>query len=309
MRLRDIDNKYGFMDEQEISLKLGVSMFPEEVPKHLFHYTSVEGLQGIINSNSLWATHYSFLNDPTEMIYGIKLLRQVLFERFLNTGNINLDRILEWYMSENFDFTQTSTDTYLISFCESGDLLSQWRGYSNGGGFSIGFEVDNLFNFPPEGVRFGKVIYSKDQQISILTNKIDAITKKYLAIPPTSEEELSQINSYFYKAFEALIKSTICLFKDNAFNEEHEWRVIYFKSHFDDKKDDIKFRVNQQKMIPYVELKLYERTGLYTNTLPIRFIYYGPTLSPHHTEKSIRMFLDQNKRSQCRLIRSRIPFV
>ena len=29
----------------------------------LYHYTSLEGLKGIINSRSIWATHTSTLND------------------------------------------------------------------------------------------------------------------------------------------------------------------------------------------------------------------------------------------------------
>ena len=34
--------------------------------KELYHYTSAEGLQGIIQSQQLWATHIHYLNDHKE---------------------------------------------------------------------------------------------------------------------------------------------------------------------------------------------------------------------------------------------------
>lgn len=35
--------------------------------EHLYHYTTQEGLLGILENNSLWATHYKFLSDYSEM--------------------------------------------------------------------------------------------------------------------------------------------------------------------------------------------------------------------------------------------------
>jgi hypothetical protein len=36
------------------------------VPEFLYHYTSQDGLLGIISSASLWATNISYMNDATE---------------------------------------------------------------------------------------------------------------------------------------------------------------------------------------------------------------------------------------------------
>lgn len=35
-------------------------------------------------------------------------------------------------------------DTYVVSFCESGDLLSQWRGYSPDNGYAIEFDTEEV---------------------------------------------------------------------------------------------------------------------------------------------------------------------
>ena len=44
----------------------------------LYHYTNIYGALGIINSQTLWATHYGFLNDPEERSYGFRLLDNFL---------------------------------------------------------------------------------------------------------------------------------------------------------------------------------------------------------------------------------------
>ena len=42
--------------------------------ERLFHYTSAEGLYGILKSDCLWATHFRFLNDSNEFIAAKKSL-------------------------------------------------------------------------------------------------------------------------------------------------------------------------------------------------------------------------------------------
>jgi len=45
-----------------------------EVYPKLYHYTTWEGLQGILETQTLWATNYKFLNDYCE----ISLFRETL---------------------------------------------------------------------------------------------------------------------------------------------------------------------------------------------------------------------------------------
>ena len=40
-----------------------------EEHSELFHYTGAAGLAGIIQSQTLWATHYEYLNDSEEIKY------------------------------------------------------------------------------------------------------------------------------------------------------------------------------------------------------------------------------------------------
>lgn len=48
------------------------------LPEAIYHYTSPSGLRGIISSNSIWFTHYKFLNDRSEKVYTFLLYRKLL---------------------------------------------------------------------------------------------------------------------------------------------------------------------------------------------------------------------------------------
>lgn len=39
-----------------------------EVYQKVYHYTTWDGLVGILQNKTLWATHYKFLNDYSEIV-------------------------------------------------------------------------------------------------------------------------------------------------------------------------------------------------------------------------------------------------
>ena len=45
----------------------------DDLPEHLYHYTNAGGLHGILESNSLYATHAAYLNDWQELLYGMQM--------------------------------------------------------------------------------------------------------------------------------------------------------------------------------------------------------------------------------------------
>jgi len=119
--------------------------------KILYHYTSLEGLLGIIESKSIWATNVLYLNDASELNYALKLLSDEVNDikgeipldanwlaklSFFDNLILNIDEIILHPL--NFGF-------FICSFSEEKDLLSQWRGYCPGGiGFSVGINLSKL---------------------------------------------------------------------------------------------------------------------------------------------------------------------
>jgi hypothetical protein len=152
----------------------------DEIPQ-LFHYTNAAGLLGILSSGSLWATHFQFLNDTSEMQYGLDGARAVTStlaeqgseakRRFLGDTEERLDHLFEHKI----------VPPYVFSFCRLGDLLSQWREYGGGGsGFSIAFdygELSGLFG-GPTGVL--PITYSPTDQREILSATVEEYWKVLL---------------------------------------------------------------------------------------------------------------------------------
>ena len=96
----------------------------------LYHYTSVNGLRGILDSGNIWATHLGFLNDLSEG----KAARED-----------------EAYRARLEEIDKRSP-LFIASFCRHQEshqqkhgLLSQWRGYAGeGGGYCVVFDEDAL---------------------------------------------------------------------------------------------------------------------------------------------------------------------
>jgi hypothetical protein len=144
----------------------------------LFHYTGIEGLEGIINTQTLWATHFEFSNDTSEFrAFGERLpdiLRQKVtsaVEELIRLTPANralieqqggkdkaVEVILDWIKNGIYgtllgtDDTEPFVEPYITSFCTTTDeediaqhgLLSQWRGYGQEGGYAIVFDTARL---------------------------------------------------------------------------------------------------------------------------------------------------------------------
>jgi hypothetical protein len=142
------------MDSLEAAAKIRIDLstrswlrFPDRTkakPSRLFHYTSQAGLLGIVTSNVLWATNALYLNDSSELDYGLSVARKRLrsmaggtdlVREFLRRADLLLD-LPGLLPGRNF---------YACCFCEDPDLLSQWRAYADrGGGYAIDFATEDL---------------------------------------------------------------------------------------------------------------------------------------------------------------------
>jgi hypothetical protein len=136
----------------------------------IFHYTDAKGLIGILSSKSLFATHYRYLNDTSEAS-AIRDLLMPIFEEEI--ASLLPKLVQEGYFTKEYyehhglaghrvqaeecymRLVRAVDDTvpyFLVSFCrhdEKSDafkhgLLSQWRGYADGGGFAIEFDEESL---------------------------------------------------------------------------------------------------------------------------------------------------------------------
>ena len=207
--------------------KFGLAKFLLDIPPAvLYHYTSMEGLLGIVQSGKIRASDSRFLNDRTDSTYLFEILRTRIPQRIINTTGA--DR--KYYEDLLAALEKTTIfDVFVASFSEDGDSLSQWRAYSPGGiGFSIGVEPKTLRRgyvsdpFEPHFVfeRFSRVRYlsdapdtSLDEILKAAENWVELVSKANIPISPVDFTAGS-------------LSVSAPTFKHNSFAEEREWRLI-----------------------------------------------------------------------------------
>jgi hypothetical protein len=106
------------------------------VPGLLWHYTTIEGLTGIVNSETLWAFSASALNDYEE----IRIGRERIAQRLLGSGHATLEDL--W---QKTPLEEVVGNTFIASLSTEFDDLSQWRGYATARqGFAVGIDYARL---------------------------------------------------------------------------------------------------------------------------------------------------------------------
>ncbi|WP_157071248.1 DUF2971 domain-containing protein, partial [Alicyclobacillus acidiphilus] len=118
----------------------------------LYHYTNLDGFKGIIEGKSFWASDIRFLNDSTEFIHGrdlcLECVESLCRDNPGSDGLTFLEGLRDLLTASPLlwgDIDDSPYYIFVVSFCEDGDLLSQWRGYSRGQqGVSLGFKVRDL---------------------------------------------------------------------------------------------------------------------------------------------------------------------
>lgn len=190
------------LEEQYDSL---IKTFDDPCPDRIYHYTSAEGLRGIIENSEIWLTNVAFVNDKTEC-------RALQNEKDLFT---NSDFTCEYLKRRWNDFIKRESeerDTYIASFSTLKGSLDQWRAY---GTFCIGFDAKELLS--RVGFYFYQCVYHKND------------IKKWILEKSTVQEwKGSNLNDEWKSgaAYHLIYIAATRKFKHWAFEQENEVRII-----------------------------------------------------------------------------------
>ena len=161
----------------------------------IFHYTDSNGLLGILSSNSLFATHYKYLNDLTEGAAIRDLILPIIEDEI---AEITPKLVVKGWLDKLFyEVHGTSghrfqaekiyaafvraidnvSPCFVTSFCRHNrdsqsyqhGLLSQWRAYGSMVGFALEFDEEQLTMlikrehdaYAYAGLGFDNVVYDK----------------------------------------------------------------------------------------------------------------------------------------------------
>jgi hypothetical protein len=149
-------------------------------PDTLYHYTGQLG--GITQTAELWATKIQYMNDATEFHRALSMACNQLDVMVFDLSN-DLARKAACQKLRGSLSGLGDINIFVACFCEHGDLLSQWRGYSeNSAGCSIGFDAQQLDESASrDGFILGRCIYDGAVQREIITEMITHIVEEEVA--------------------------------------------------------------------------------------------------------------------------------
>ena len=195
--------------------------FETAPPEHLFHYTDLRGVRGIITSKSLWMSKFTASNDISEITLAI-----TQFQSFVESRCAALPPAEGAFLREAATQLETfrRTNICVASFCEKPDLLSQWRSYGDDGrGIAIGFDTARLGELAKRNdLRLWRCVYDEAVQVRILNDLVTMLLEAYRAEATRGGEQRKRLVSQFNATF-LLVAPVI---KDHRFAEEREWRLI-----------------------------------------------------------------------------------
>lgn len=294
-------------------------------PRILYHYTDAAGLLGMLKTRRLWATNSSFMNDPTEMEYAARVIRETTREEAANYPAAFAKRLtkeVEFYLAT---YAPPHNDEYVTCFCQNGDLLSQWRGYGAlGGGYALGFhsrylgvmnayeglsDNDDLTHAILKPV-LRKVLYDYKRQKSLVGRLVRALFDWEVRRRPSRRRGAGNADADddVWSDFNWCVSEFVNCFKDPAYSEEQEWRVIqYGRNMASEKFVQTHFRARGNRVVEYVELDA--SIGKKQPRLPLKQIRYGPTLDPRVTERGLWLLCQQyGYDNSIQIERSTVPF-
>lgn len=214
-------------------------------PELLYHYTTFDGLQGILKDNSLRATFSKTLNDGSEWEFGKQVVKQYT----------TLKNGLEWYeafeLPSWMEAAPPPTEMFVTCFCEQPNLLSMWRSYTaQGGGFCLGFEGRALDDL---------------QRDNMVAGEFAARLVKVYYGTTLPEELRNVIASKAHVMAEWVLENMI---KNIGFQEEQEWRILVPGP----KPELMSFHGSHAGIKASVQIRNHR------GKLPLKTIVYGPTL-------------------------------
>ncbi|WP_245517866.1 DUF2971 domain-containing protein [Rhizobium leguminosarum] len=248
------------------------------LPGFLSHYTTLEGLKGIIKSRALWASNASFLNDRAELIHALKASERAIKMLSSKKAYKSWESMLRSVYDELSEGLKA--DTYVACFCKDDDNLSQWRAYGGSvQGISVTFDRVALSKrLQQDNALLYKVTYAKFSTASKLH---DALADELVAIAKLDEFSGQDDDAKYADLFRRF-SSLLPKFKHLGFQDEREWRYVVQQP---TQNKMVDFRISSNKIVPYIVI------GESGELLPIEDVRIGPGPDPELTARSVQTFL------------------
>jgi len=213
----------------------------------------------------------------SEIVYAEELIRDEIKKQLERTA-VKFQPWLAAYQNVANRVKEIS-ESFVTCFCESGDLLSQWRAYGTNGGFSIGFSGKGLLELP--NCHVVRIEYDETMQRETIRETLEL----HLHLVAEARENGTQQDiNHISGNLGAQLSLYALAFKHSSFAEEREWRAIALTEEL----PPVRFRHAQGLLRPFVEVPL---THHMTPSMPLVSVTHAPSAAPELTKRSLERLL------------------
>jgi hypothetical protein len=261
----------------------------------VWHYTDGDGLLGILQTATIFATQVAFLNDTTETKYASELYRHQI--RKLQQSKAG-DAIAEPFLAQVANFIEASavaplhgiSKFFVSSFSGEEDDLAQWARYGKKSGYAIGLIARGLWR--EMNSKLYRVVYDRQKQESAAKLLADSTLAFYLK---GRHGDRAQADSTwaqdFFTAWDNWIYKLAPLAKDPRWKAENEYRLVH-ELKFDEF-PQVRFKQKDGMLVRYLPLSTPCWVRRRAALLPIKKVMIGPRSEASYSEASVRLLLQQ----------------
>lgn len=240
-----------------------------------FHYTSPQGLMGILKTRTLFFTDSQFLNDFREKVNINEELDGFWRRRsrYYNKAFLNLLKRIRVTQHEDngFSYIDNNSDMlcryFVLSLSLDGDNLSMWKYYAktdNYNGYCLGI-FDTAFidewidRTTGTAVIADRVKYYPEEKQGIIFDIVERLYSIW-----KSYELSDSLNNKIIKEYTSWISVEALFFKDQCFEDERETRYVAVvpkcklkRLHYEYKGAQYKmydFRIVNGILVPYIKM-------------------------------------------------------
>lgn len=276
------------------------------MPEIIYHYTSSDGLHGILSSGILYFTDSLFLNDRSErknfyqileqhLAYGKNPLYQALCRRYFDRQDNIFCRLASVDPAE-----ETACRYFVLSCSQEQDSLPMWNYYTRGmhaAGYNLHFRTKLLLSqlsgnpltmalTGGQPILYRPVLYNETEKETCLRRLLQAFSVKWKAMD--SEEE----RRWLLEALDRCFEKMSLFYKDKAFSHEREVRVVVPTNNRqiqkvlrEEKAEIYRFREVRGAQVPFLALDVLEKGRV------IAGVTAGPALGKEMAVKGVEYML------------------
>lgn len=284
----------------------------------VYHYTSAEGIAGIIDNHEIWMSNTAFMNDKTEL----RMLRDN--PTILNENDFTNEYVKTAWSSVS-EQRYFDKNYYMASFSMAKDLLEQWRAY---GCFCIGFDAKKLLT--RKGVSFYRCLYTaqdikkwilkkekikghdkleNDEKAFLAFNVLYIAAMKYKNEHFKNEKEVRLIttssHNWFYQNSPEMYENDLPIHVRR--HAKNEYPIPYVKLFLEEEGKDDRNKVKEKEMEMKAR-KLKDEPRKQRKPLPITEVIIGPVEYQKEAKAACEILLADRGYKNVKVSVSNIPY-